>query len=163
MRESGLMEKSPAFADYYVRFIGHFVSVYESSAPTFARDSLRWSASQTNIDWYIHRNSRKMKDILGLSLKDALQQIPKSEANDDEWPYNLEPSTTTFHKNEEDKTSIIASSHKASPPCCILKEGNIYDIHVYRTTTGRTNERLLWNSVESFANNSETGCNFFLQ
>merc|ERR1712151_252039 len=53
-------EKSPTFADYYVRFIGQFVSVYESSAPAFARDSLRWSASQKNIDRY-HRNGRKKK------------------------------------------------------------------------------------------------------
>jgi len=131
MRESGLMEKSPAFADYYVRFIGHFMSVYESSAPAFARDSLRWSASQKNIDRYIRRNGRKMKDVIGLSLEDAMLQIPKSEANDDEWPYNLEPSTTTAHENEEDATFVITSTRKDSPPSCVLQEGNPYDVHVY--------------------------------
>merc|ERR1712137_191448 len=60
LRESGLMEKSPSFADYYVRFIGHFVRVYESTAPPFARDSLRWSADPKNIEEYI-RNGRQMK------------------------------------------------------------------------------------------------------
>merc|ERR1712083_109261 len=43
MRESGLMELSPSFCDYYVRFIGHFVKVYERKAPQFAREALRWS------------------------------------------------------------------------------------------------------------------------
>ena len=46
MRESGVVEKSPSFADYYVRFIGHFVSVYEGSATKFARESFRWSADK---------------------------------------------------------------------------------------------------------------------
>jgi hypothetical protein len=87
MRESGLMEQSPSFADYYVRFIGHFVRVYESTAPTFARDSLRWSADQTNIEKYI-QNGRRMVDVLNLTLNEAEAQIPEIEANDFVWPYN---------------------------------------------------------------------------
>jgi len=43
MREEGLLDELPAFCDYYVRLIGHFVSVYEREAPPFARESLRWS------------------------------------------------------------------------------------------------------------------------
>jgi hypothetical protein len=86
MRESGIMEKSPSFADYYVRFIGHFVRVYEGSAPTFARDSLRWSANPKNIQQYF-KNGRKMKDVLGLSFGAALKQIPETEAEDLDWPY----------------------------------------------------------------------------
>ena len=35
--------------DYYVRFIGHFVSVYERNAPPFARESARWSQTQANL------------------------------------------------------------------------------------------------------------------
>ena len=31
---------------YYVRFIAHFVSVYERTAPQFARESARWSAKK---------------------------------------------------------------------------------------------------------------------
>lgn len=87
LRESGLMQKSPAFADYYVRFIAHFVRVYERTAPVFARDSLRWSANPHNIQTYID-NGRKMKDVLGLSLDQAEEQIPEKEANDFVWPYN---------------------------------------------------------------------------
>lgn len=86
MRESGIMEKSPSFADYYVRFIGHFVRVYEGSAPLFARDSLRWSKDPKKIEQYL-KNGRKMKDVLGLSFGAALKQIPEDEAEDLEWPY----------------------------------------------------------------------------
>lgn len=92
MRESGITEKSPSFTDYYVRFIGHFVSVYESTAPMFARESYRWSASPQNIDRYIHRDGRRMTDVIGLGFGAALSQLPPSEADDDEWPYNLAPS-----------------------------------------------------------------------
>jgi hypothetical protein len=87
MRESGLIEYSPSFADYYVRFIGHFVRVYESTAPMFARDSLRWSADAYNIQKYLD-NGRKMKDVLGLSLEESMQQIPDEEIDDTTWPYN---------------------------------------------------------------------------
>ena len=97
MRESGIMEKSPAFADYYVRFIGHFVRVYESSAPMFARDSFRWSANPENIERY-YRDGRRMTDVLGLDFKSSLSQIPPSEANDFEWPYNLKPSLVEEHR-----------------------------------------------------------------
>ena len=31
--ESGLVESNPSFAEYYIRFIGHFVRVYEVTAP----------------------------------------------------------------------------------------------------------------------------------
>jgi hypothetical protein len=90
LRESGLMEKSPSFVDYYVRFIGHFVCVYEGSAPQFARESFRWSERQSNIDTYI-RSGRRMNDVLGLSFKRARRQIPAWEATDTEWPYNETP------------------------------------------------------------------------
>ena len=87
LRESGLMQKSPSFGDYYLRFIAHFVRVYESSAPAFARDSLRWSENLQNIEAYI-ANDRVMTDVLGLSLQDALLQLPTGEAYDTVWPYN---------------------------------------------------------------------------
>ena len=87
LRESGIIEQSPSFTDYYVRFIGHFVRVYESTAPNFARDSFRWSASPSNIETYI-RNGRRMNDVLNLSLEEAKKQIPSSEANDNAWPYH---------------------------------------------------------------------------
>jgi hypothetical protein len=94
LRESGLMYQSPAFADYYVRFIGHFVSVYESAAPAFARESLRWSESPRRIEKYLS-NGREMRDVLGLTLKQALAQLPEDERDDNVWPYsNKAPSTS---------------------------------------------------------------------
>lgn len=87
MRES-VGDTSPSFVDYYVRFIGHFVNVYEGSAPTFARDSYRWSADPSNIQTYID-NGCRMGDVLGISLGQALGQIPEGEANDTDWPYVL--------------------------------------------------------------------------
>merc|ERR1712118_64362 len=88
LRESGLLEANPAFSDYYVRFIAHFVRVYENTAPSFARDSLRWSASAENIERYI-RSGRRMTDVLGLGFGAALAQLPQAEADDDEWPYHI--------------------------------------------------------------------------
>lgn len=93
MRESGMLEKSPSFADYYVRFIGHFVRVYESAAPMFARDSFRWSANPANIEAYL-ANGRLMGGVLNLSLEEAEAQLPDSEVNDFEWPYTAEPTPT---------------------------------------------------------------------
>lgn len=89
MRETGLVEQSPSFADYYVRFIGHFVAVYERSATVFTRESFRWSADRRNIEEYI-ANGRKMKDVLGVRLHDALRDVPDHELDQaDEWPHNV--------------------------------------------------------------------------
>lgn len=49
LRESGLWDRSPSFAQYYVKFIGHFISIYERTAPQFARESARWSTDPKNI------------------------------------------------------------------------------------------------------------------
>jgi len=86
MRKTGMLEKSPSFADYYVRFIGHFVSVYEGSAPAFARDSLRWSENPANVEKYV-RDGRVMRDVLGREYSDATSDLPEDELHDDEWPY----------------------------------------------------------------------------
>jgi hypothetical protein len=68
LRESGLWEKSPSFAQYYVKFIGHFVSIYESTAPMFARMEARWSADPKNTQRYL-ANGLKMEGIHGLTLQ----------------------------------------------------------------------------------------------
>jgi len=75
-----------SFVDYYVRFIGHFVNVYEGSAPAFARESYRWSANPKNIQKYVE-DGYQMNDVMGLRIGNALAQIPEDEANDDIWPY----------------------------------------------------------------------------
>jgi hypothetical protein len=92
-REAGLFDNSPAFADYYVKFLGHFVSVYESQAPQFARESARWSENPENITRYLE-NGRTMSDVIGLSLNQALAQLPEEEkgysgssARTLRWPY----------------------------------------------------------------------------
>jgi hypothetical protein len=90
LRESGLLEQAPSFADYYVRFIGHFIRVYESTAPVFTRDSLRWSANPKNIEAYL-ANGRCMTDVLGQSQQEAEEQLPEEELNDFQWPYNQTP------------------------------------------------------------------------
>jgi hypothetical protein len=87
LRESGLLEQSPSFVDYYIRFIGHFVRVYERSAPCFARDSFRWSADPKNIAQYV-KNGRKMVDLIDKPYAAHLKSIPDAEANDTVWPYN---------------------------------------------------------------------------
>ena len=87
MRQSGIVEQSPSFADYYVRFIGHFVSVYEGSATLFARESFRWGAKQSNFDQYID-NGRVMKDVLGLDYSKSIKALPEDELYDEEWPYS---------------------------------------------------------------------------
>jgi hypothetical protein len=84
-----LLDKSPTFVDYYIRFIGHFVRVYEGAAPAFARESWRWSADPVNIQRYIE-SGRVMKDVLGLTIEDAEAQLPESEANDSFWPYHVD-------------------------------------------------------------------------
>ena len=45
------------------------------------------SANPKNIETYI-KNGRKMKDVLGLNLQRSAKQIPDSEFDDMEWPYN---------------------------------------------------------------------------
>jgi len=90
LRESGLVERSPAFTDYYVRFIGHFVSVYERSATLFARESFRWSADRENVRAYLRDGRRRMRDsenVLGRSAQQCLAQLPPSERSDRVWPY----------------------------------------------------------------------------
>jgi hypothetical protein len=91
LRESRLLEQAPSFADYYVRFIGHFIRVYESTAPVFTRDSFRWSANPSNIETYLS-NGNCMVDVIGQNQQEAEAQLPEEELNDFEWPYNQTPS-----------------------------------------------------------------------
>ena len=76
-REVGLFADHPAFMDYYVRFIGHFVSVYERLAPPFARESARWSADPANVEAYL--DTKQMPDVVGVSPREALSQLPAAE------------------------------------------------------------------------------------
>lgn len=86
LRQAGLVEKSPTFADYYVRFIGHFVAVYEKRATKFARESFRWSEDPNSTQAYMH-GGRIMKDVLGVGHEDAKATLPEEEL-DYKWPYH---------------------------------------------------------------------------
>ena len=80
-----------AFAEYYVKFIAHFVSVYERTAPQFARESARWSADPTNTQRYLD-GGRVMPDVK-VSAREAIAQLPPHErgytgsVRGDAWPY----------------------------------------------------------------------------
>lgn len=84
-REAGLFDLSPTFESWYVRFIGHFVSVYEQSAPPFARESARWSADPKNIEEYVKRGYSMGLEILrmngsGIPVQQARLYLPRNEA-----------------------------------------------------------------------------------
>eukprot|EP00937_MAST-01D_sp_MAST-1D-sp2_P001341 g1341.t1 len=85
-REEGLFAASPRFAEWYVRFIGHFVRIYESTAPQFARESARWSENPQNIADY-EAAGNVMAGVAGLSHGAALRQLPAAERDDFDWPY----------------------------------------------------------------------------
>jgi hypothetical protein len=92
MREAGIAEASPTFAAYYVKFIGHFVSVYERTATQFARDSFRWSADPRNTAAYLSNENRMVPAVTGLSLREALRDLPADEQGNarsasGSWPY----------------------------------------------------------------------------
>lgn len=63
------------FWDWYVRFIGHFVRVYERSAPAFAAESAAWGADEEAVDAYVAAG-RLMKDVVGVPLGDAMAALP---------------------------------------------------------------------------------------
>lgn len=85
-REAGLFEPQyAAFMDYYIRFIGHFMSVYTSAAPPFTRESVRWSANPANIEKYLAAGNL-MTDIIGVEQSEALAALPAEERSRS-WPY----------------------------------------------------------------------------
>ena len=57
---------------------GHFVSVYERTAPPFARESARWSADPANVQAYLDAG-RRMHDVTGCTACPVL--YPKGRAS----------------------------------------------------------------------------------
>lgn len=64
VREAGLSQHAP-FWNWYLKFIGHFVRVYESKAPAYVAESAEWSASQSNVHEYLNNNCY-MQDVAGI-------------------------------------------------------------------------------------------------
>merc|ERR1712125_183520 len=78
-RECGLFEpQHAAFMDYYIRFIGHFVSIYSSKSPPFTRESARWSADPDNLKRYV-KAGNVMHDVIGRSVEKELAKLPQDE------------------------------------------------------------------------------------
>lgn len=91
-KEVGVFQRSPTFESWYVRFIAHFVRVYEREAPPFARESYRWSSSSKNLADYLAAGNCMGEDVLGedgrgVSRNIARHQLPLEEREDREYPY----------------------------------------------------------------------------
>jgi truncated hemoglobin YjbI len=78
-------EAGKAFEDWYVKFIAHFVRVYEGLAPPFARESARWSLDPEATRKYLETHT--MADVLAVSDRQAYAQLPAAE-RDSGWPYD---------------------------------------------------------------------------
>jgi len=95
-RDVGLFApQHAAFMDYYMRFIGHFISVYSSKSPPFTRESARWSENQSNIQRYIAAGN-VMFDVIDQPVERALLGLPAEErlytgskSPNPVWPYDL--------------------------------------------------------------------------
>jgi len=85
-RETGMFEEHPAFMDYYIRFIAHFIRIYSGEAPQFTRESARWSADPANVQKYM-KSGNLMRDVVGQSRAVARKQLPAEEREDNSWPY----------------------------------------------------------------------------
>eukprot|EP00035_Acanthoeca_spectabilis_P018513 m.394080 g.394080 ORF g.394080 m.394080 type:complete len:249 (+) comp16766_c0_seq18:6643-7389(+) len=73
-----------AFERWFVPFIAHYVRIYNSAAPKFAREAARWSLDSAAIDEYLE--VRTMTDVLEVSDYGAHYLIPADERNS-RWPY----------------------------------------------------------------------------
>jgi hypothetical protein len=75
-REEGMFDgaSGAAFCDWYVRFIAHFIRVYERSAPPFARTALAWSSSEERLRAYdaaVEAGGDGMPEVYGQSPRQA--------------------------------------------------------------------------------------------
>lgn len=91
-KEVGAFQRSPTFESWYVRFIAHFVRVYEREAPPFARESNRWSETEENINAYLAAGCLMGEDVLGedgygVPRSLARHQLPREERDDSSFPY----------------------------------------------------------------------------
>lgn len=70
------------------------MSVYERTAPAFARESARWSTDPANVQAYLDAG-RRMLDVEGSSPAEAFDKLPPHERTytgstaGNAWPYEL--------------------------------------------------------------------------
>ena len=86
-------EVQARFQDWYTRFLGHFVRIYERDAPSFALESAEWSDHLANLQAYVE-SGNKMSDVLGANnvaaaLRGMTQEVRDSISSLDQagWPY----------------------------------------------------------------------------
>lgn len=80
-RKSGLAARAPHVFAYLVKWVGHFVAVYEYSARPFTRCEARWSADEANLVAY-ERTGYRMLDVIGVPPGIALRQLTEAERTD---------------------------------------------------------------------------------
>ena len=61
-REVGL-DAHPIFFEWFVEFIGHFIGIYERTAPPYTAKAAMWSNKPKNIENYF-ANGKSMSDLL---------------------------------------------------------------------------------------------------
>mmetsp|Transcript_17427 Transcript_17427/g.29416 ORF Transcript_17427/g.29416 Transcript_17427/m.29416 type:complete len:263 (-) Transcript_17427:210-998(-) len=66
-RECGLAVHRALWA-WYTAFIGHFIAIYERTAPAYAMESADWSAHPENIELY-EKQDKLMCDVVGKQSK----------------------------------------------------------------------------------------------
>lgn len=59
-RDIGLFEFEN-FKDWFVEFIGHFIAIYEATAPPYAQESEEWSLNKKKVHRYMKHN--EMSDL----------------------------------------------------------------------------------------------------
>ncbi len=86
-RESGLANNL-VFFSYFVRFIGHFIAIYEETARAFARHEAMWSGNPQNIQRYLS-SDRVMSDVLDVPYQVAKAELSSEDAksNREGWPH----------------------------------------------------------------------------
>jgi hypothetical protein len=85
-REACLSERFPVLFDYLIRWVGHFIRFYETTAQPFTRLESRWSLEPRNVERY-QAQAFYMKDVVGVALKDCADMVPDAELHDAKWPY----------------------------------------------------------------------------
>jgi hypothetical protein len=63
------------FWDWYVRFIGHFVRVYERTAPAFASEAAAWGTDEGAVKAYME-GERLMADVVDVTFGDIMGALP---------------------------------------------------------------------------------------
>ena len=84
--ELGIPSAHPQLFDYLVRWVGHFIRIYESTAQQFTRLESRWATSEANLAAYVDAGCF-MKDVVGVPLSQCVRLVPQVEVLDAKWPY----------------------------------------------------------------------------